>query len=113
MTFFDLASIGSFISGIAVLISLIYLSLQIRQNSKHTRALIQQGRLERITNQLLAMADTDLVSAWIIANGDTPTPRAVKQRQSILQFATYFVGWDDTFSQHEAGLVTDDSLPPL
>ena len=34
MTLSDLASIGSLISGIAVLISLIYLSLQVRQAEK-------------------------------------------------------------------------------
>jgi len=44
MTLSDLASIGSLVSGIAVLVSLVYLAQQTRQNSKHTRALIQQGR---------------------------------------------------------------------
>ena len=38
----DLASIGSFISGLAVLISLIYLSLQIRQNTLAQRATAHQ-----------------------------------------------------------------------
>jgi len=44
MSLSDLAAIGSLISGVAVLISLIYLSQQIRQNTKHSRAIIQQGR---------------------------------------------------------------------
>ena len=52
MSLSDLAAIGSLISGVAVLISLIYLARQMRQNTKHTRALIQQGRVERISNQL-------------------------------------------------------------
>ena len=33
----DLGSIGEFVSSIAVLISLIYLAVQIRSNSKETR----------------------------------------------------------------------------
>jgi hypothetical protein len=44
MNLSDLAAIGSLVSGIAVLVSLVYLAQQTRQNSKHTRALIQQGR---------------------------------------------------------------------
>jgi hypothetical protein len=48
MTLSDISSIVGMISGLAVLASLIYLAQQNRQNVKHTRALIQQGRVERI-----------------------------------------------------------------
>ena len=41
MSLNDLASIGSFVSGMAVVISLIYLSIQIRQNTRHERAAMQ------------------------------------------------------------------------
>ncbi len=43
MSLSDLASIGSFISGVAVLISLIYLGLQIRQNASAQRATAHQS----------------------------------------------------------------------
>ena len=64
MSLSDLASIGSFVSGIAVLASLIYLSLQVSQNTKHSRALIQQGRVTGITTNYLTMADADLAAAY-------------------------------------------------
>ncbi len=38
MTLTDLASIGSLLSGVAVVISLAYLAFQIRQNTRHQRA---------------------------------------------------------------------------
>jgi hypothetical protein len=57
MTLTDLASLGSFVSGVAVLVSLVYLSLQIRQNTKHSRALIQQGRAGRIADMSLRLAE--------------------------------------------------------
>ena len=44
----DLASIGSLISSAAVLISLVYLALQIRQAERNQRALIHQGRASRM-----------------------------------------------------------------
>ena len=44
MSLTDLASIGSLISSVAVLISLIYLALQVRQAEKNQQASIRQGR---------------------------------------------------------------------
>ena len=38
MSLSDLASLGSFLSGIGVLVSLVYLSLQIRQNTRAVRS---------------------------------------------------------------------------
>ena len=57
MSLSDLASIGSLISGVAVLVSLVYLSLQIRQNARHSQALIQQGRAARIADTALRLAE--------------------------------------------------------
>jgi PEP-CTERM motif len=44
MTLSDLAALGSFISSVAVLVSLIYLALQVRQADKNQRAIVQQER---------------------------------------------------------------------
>jgi len=110
MSLSDLASVGSFVSGVAVLISLIYLSLQVKQNSKHTRALIVQGRAARITGQYLTLASSDLVSAWIVANGAAPTQETVWRRQFALQSVATDYSWEDTFCQHEAGLLNEDQF---
>jgi len=45
VTLSDLASIGSFVSGVAVLISLVYLASQVRQGNRATRAEIHQNIL--------------------------------------------------------------------
>jgi len=45
MSLSDLASIGSFVSGIAVLVSLVYLATQVRQGTQATRAEIHQNIL--------------------------------------------------------------------
>ena len=110
MSFSDLAAIGSLVSGIAVLISLIYLGQQIRQNLKHTRALILQGRVDRVVSQHIAMANTDLVSAWISENGSTPTSEEIRRRQFQLQGTAYGVSWEDTFVQHETGLLGEEQF---
>lgn len=63
MTLSDLASLGSFISGIAVLVSLIYLALQVRQAEKNQRAIIHQGRVEQSADRLLRLMDPELLNA--------------------------------------------------
>ena len=108
MTLSDLASIGSLVSGIAVTASLIYLALQTHQNAKHTRALIHQGRIAGIREIAVAATDADVVSAIILANGGTPTPRDVKRMQFQFFFAATLYGWQDSFSQHESGLLDSD-----
>lgn len=52
MSLTDLASIGTLISSVAVLISLIYLALQVRVTEKNQRALINQGVLTRTVDMV-------------------------------------------------------------
>ena len=110
MSLSDLASIGNFVSGLAVLASLIYLSLQVSQNTRHTRALIQQGRVTGIATNYIAMADADLAKAHIVGNGGVPSPEEIQRRQFWLQCVAAMVRTEDSFFQHEAGLIGDDQF---
>jgi hypothetical protein len=107
MSLADLASLSTIISGLAVAASLIYLGLQVHQNSKHTRALIHQGRSSRFLTAMLGLADTELSAAWIAATGGTPTPEAIRQRQFILQCGAAFNGYEETFSHFEDALLSE------
>jgi len=44
MSLSDLASIGSFVSGVAVVVTLALLLIQTRQANRNQKALMQQGR---------------------------------------------------------------------
>lgn len=108
MTLSDFATLSTAVSGIAVTASLIYLALQTHQNSKHTRALIHQGRVARIAELAEAATNSDLAAAIIAATGAEPTPEAIKRHQFSLFCAASFYGWQDSFSQHEKGLLDED-----
>jgi len=108
MTLSDFASIATVASGVAVLGSLIYLSMQTRQNTKHTQALLWQGGADRGVEMNLAMADEKLVAAFITGNGGTPTPEAISQRQFYLQCTALYAQIDDLFTQWDDGLVGND-----
>ena len=105
MSLSDLASIGSFVSGFAVLVSLIYLSLQIRQNTRHSRALIQQGRAARICQTLSDMAELDWTDGMeaCLAGEANVSPKDLRKFNFVAR--TYFVSAEDSFLQHQEGLM--------
>jgi hypothetical protein len=105
MSLSDLAALGNLVGGVAVLVSLAYLSVQVRQNTKHMRALMFQGRAARINDHLTAMLQPDACAAYIAGNDQTPTPDAIRRRQFYLQCSGYFVGWEDSYLQHREGLM--------
>jgi hypothetical protein len=107
MSLSDFATFSTAISGLAVTASLIYLALQTHQNAKHTKALIQQSRLERISHQSLAMADPELAKVWLVSNGIAATPEATAERQFRQICGAYYIGMEDTFHQYGDGLISE------
>jgi hypothetical protein len=109
MSLSDLASIGSLVSGLAVLVSLVYLAQQTRQNSKHTRALIQQGRAVQaadFTNRWAA--DPSLIA--LLQQGTLGDPTLNDEqvlRFLLMQFSAYQM-WEDRFYQHKEGLIDEE-----
>jgi hypothetical protein len=105
MTLSDLASIGSLISGVAVLISLIYLGLQMRQNSRHSQALIQQGRASRTMEILTRWAEFDWSDGMEACMSGLPEVNPRDLRRFIALMRAYFVNYEDSFLQHREGLL--------
>ena len=85
MSLADIASIASILSSIAVAVSLIYLGVQAHQNAKHTKALIQSARVDRLMTQMVGFSDADKCAAYIAGNGGEPTPQAIQERQFFMQ----------------------------
>lgn len=102
MTLSDFATLTTAISGIAVTASLVYLAIQTHQNSKHTRALLQQGQADRVVSTLVAFANPDLAEAWIAGNGGTPSPIKGVQFAQICNAIVYDMS--DFYNQSREGL---------
>jgi hypothetical protein len=120
MTLSDLASLGSFISGLAVLVSLIFLYFQLRemnQQSRHAervqQAASRQQRADRIASNGIAVTDPSVAEAVLKAltgaKDITPIQIVQFERLSIAIFASY----QDTFYQHLDGLMIDRDFDAL
>jgi hypothetical protein len=107
MSLTDLASLGSFASGVAVLISLVYLALQVRQADKYQRAQITQTRTTRGIDIQTNFAAPGFAEAVL----RTRQGAADLTEMELHLFTAYqnalFVHWEDSFYQHADGLMSE------
>lgn len=62
MTIFELGALGEFIGAIAVVITLLYLAVQISQNTKATRAQIHQARSDQAQQYYLHLCEQSVIA---------------------------------------------------
>lgn len=110
MSLSDLASLGSFVSGFAVLISLIYLSLQVRQTKRNQQIAIRHSRASRIVDLQLALADSGVANAWLHGSGSPEEITQAELGQFINLCRALFFHFEDSFYQREEGLLNDDAF---
>src|SRR5580693_4474800 len=110
MSLSDLASLGSFVSGFAVLTSLIYLALQVRQTERNQQISIRHSRVSRIVDLQVALADPAVADAWLHGSG---SPQEITQTE-LSQFTNLcralFFHFEDSFYQRGEGLLNDEAF---
>jgi hypothetical protein len=106
MTLSDLASLATVFSGVAVLVSLLYLAQQTRQNTRHTRAMIEQARNRQIIEgEMLYVSDPVVRS--LSNRGDAADPNLTEEevRAYFHLVSSQLMMFEDLFYQHRAGLI--------
>jgi len=110
MSLSDLASLGSFVNGCAVLISLVYLSLQVRQTKRNQQIAIRHSRASRIVELHLALADSGVADAWLHGSGRPEEITQTEVGQYVNLCRALFFHFEDSFYQREEGLLNDDAF---
>ena len=105
MSLSELASLSSLISGVAVLGSLIYLAIQVRQAEKNQRAVLNQGYITRVTDYLRWYAESPIneLRTRVIAGDTSFTAEELLRLQLALRVT--LLSAQDAYIQHKAGLV--------
>ena len=111
MSFADLASLGSFVSGIGVLVSLIYLSLQIRQNTRAVRSQIHQHIADSWLSLGVLLADhsrefTAALKAGEKVFADKPDDEKFAFLVCIFVFFKHF---ENMYLQYQEGLIAREN----
>jgi hypothetical protein len=110
MSLSDLASLGSFVNGLAVLVSLIYLSLQVRQTKRNQQIAIRHSRASRIVDLQLALAGPGVAEAWLHGSGSPQDLTQTELSQFVNLCRALFFHFEDSFYQREEGLLNDDAF---
>jgi hypothetical protein len=110
MSLSNLASLGSFVSGFAVLISLIYLARQVRQTERNQQISIRHSRVSRIVELQLALADPVVADAWLHGSGSPQEITQTEVSQFINLCRALFFHFEDSFYQRGEGLLNDEAF---
>ena len=118
MSLSDLASLGSFVSGLAVFASLAFLYFQLRQLSaqaaqteKNQRAIIHQGRIAQSSDRLLRWAEPTLARAFFKGlTGTEPSTEQLDFNQFLLLSGAILRSVEDVYFQRDLGLVDEPAL---
>jgi hypothetical protein len=110
MSLSDLASLGSFVSGFAVLASLIYLALQVRQTKRNQQISIRHSRASRIVDLERALADPAVADAWLHGSWSPQEITQTELSQFIHLCRAILFHFEDSFYQREEGLLNDDAF---
>jgi hypothetical protein len=109
MSLSDLASLGSFASGAAVVVTLILLTLEMRQANRNQRALMQQGRAARTTELAMRISETHqsslLVRGW---RGDLDLTADEVQSLGRI-YAGWYWNYEDSYLQFKAGTLSPEA----
>jgi len=103
-----ISAIGEIVGSIAVVVTLAYLAVQTRQNSHHTKALLQQGQSDRVTTMLASWGTPDFADVWITGNGGTPTAESIKELQFAMFCDSLVYDMMDWYHTHLDGLTSDE-----
>jgi hypothetical protein len=114
MSLAQLAEIGSFISGVAILTSLIFLYFQfrqinhqVRQAEKNQKSAIRQARATRTVRIILAGTDPSLADAFTKGTFGDEDISSTQLTQFGAALRAVFVNCEDTYYQHKEGLLDE------
>ncbi len=110
MTLTDVANISTLASAIAVLVSLIYLSMQVRQTERNQQALLNQSVANRGVETLRWSAEPGMAAlrTRVVAGETAFTDTEVMQLMFMLR--SMIVVNQDSRLQHAAGLIDELTL---
>jgi hypothetical protein len=110
MSLSDLASVGSFVSGFAVLTSLVYLALQVRQTERNQQISIRHSRVSRTVDLHLSLADPAVADAWLHGLRSPEEITQTELSQFLNLCRAHFFHFEDSFYQREGGVLNDEAF---
>jgi hypothetical protein len=114
MSLEDLGNIGEFVAAAAVIVSLIYLAVQIRQNTKSVRAAALQDVIGGSASFVRDVyRDSELTRIWFSGSDDFQSVTGIDRRRFHFLIVAYFRQAENMYSQSLKGLLKDEDWEGL
>ena len=110
MSISDLAAIGSFVSGIAVAITLVFLLIQIRQTNRNQRSLMQQGHLTMLVDASMRWAEPTMQNVIVRAEACDTTMEPAQIGSYLIMLQAVMRNFEDGYLQLKSGTLDAASL---
>jgi hypothetical protein len=110
MSLSDLASLGGFVSGVAVAVTLLFTLFQLRQNNRAIRASMQQNRTARYAEQILRPTEPFLCQVVTKASEGNIEMRSDQVMAFVRHTASIFWNSEDVFLQNRLGTLDQEAF---
>ena len=100
-----IGAIGEIVGAIAVVITVAYLAVQIRQNTQTVRASTFQAISDSSQGRLFALQNVENARVWRIGMSEPLKLNEDERMLYILMLAATARGWDNLYYQHRSGLL--------
>lgn len=106
MDIMELGAIGELVGGIAVIVTLVFLTVEIRRNTTATRRATQQSQVDQVAAVNLSTATGSRLASLIVqANDDYDALAPAAQLQLQTFYVNYFNLWDAAFWNRKEGVL--------
>ncbi len=105
MTLSDLASIAEIVGGVAVVVSLIYLAIQVRQSTHAIRTATLQSNTAMWTSLLMNLSTPDTVEAYAAGLSGSPDISPMVYTRFFILCRSIFVAFEDQHFQYRNGVL--------
>jgi len=109
MTLTQLANVGELVGGIAVVASLIYLALQIRQNTKSVRSATLHHNTDLWTSIFFRLAEPELARAYVAGMSGQPDIKPFHFTQFFFICRAMFLAFENQYYQKRQGVLDVDT----
>jgi len=108
MTIQDLGAIGDLVGGIAVVVTLIYLAIQIRQNTKVNASLIRQNFYDATQQQMLHAVESPGFNELIHRGWSTDSSLTDGEQVQVWRHMQgVLMGYQGAFEQYQSGALPE------
>ena len=105
----QLADLGELLGGVAVVASLVYLAVQIRQNTRTVRASTLHQNTDLWSSLFLRLAEPDLARAYVAGMAGEPDIRPLQYTQFFFVCRSMFLAFENQYYQMRHGVLDSEA----